>query len=164
MVNNLSRSLQSKTLSACKGQKLVNITLATLQSIRSDQCFDLFWQYVESRQSIVDVSPPELPRRRKVPHRFEVGETPTEYPASAKDYFRKLYFEGIDLIIAATKSRFDQQGFRILQKMEVALLEKREEQRSEVVKEILYSTTKIILKHNLLNSMPPVNRLWTMFR
>ena len=137
MVDNLSRSFQAKTLSACEGQKLVNVTLVTLQSIRSDQCFDLFWQYVESRRSVVEVSPPELPRRRKVPRRFEVGETPPEYPASAKDHFRRLYFEGIDLVIAAIKSRFDQQGFRILQKLEVALLEKQEVQRSEVVKEVV---------------------------
>lgn len=67
MVDNLSRSLQSKTLSACEGHKLVNVTLVALQSIRSEHCFDLFWQCVESRQSAVDVTPPELPRRRKVP-------------------------------------------------------------------------------------------------
>ena len=35
-----------------------------------------------------------------------------------------------------TNSRFDQ-GFRTLQKLEVALLEEREEQRSEVVKEVI---------------------------
>ena len=104
MVDNLSRSLQAKTISACEGQKLVNITLVTLQSIRSDQWFDLFWQYIESRRSVVDVSPPELPRQRKVPRRFEVGETQLEYPASAKDNFRRLYFEGIDLVIASIKS------------------------------------------------------------
>ena len=104
MVDNLSRSLQAKTISACEGQKLVNITLVTLQSIRSDQWFDLFWQYIESRRSVVDVSPPELPRQRKVPRRFEVGETQPEYPASAKDNFRRLYFEGIDLVIASIKS------------------------------------------------------------
>ena len=104
MVDNLSHSLQAKTISACEGQKLVNITLVTLQSIRSDQWFDLFWQYIESRRSVVDVSPPELPRQRNVPHRFEVGETQLEYPASAKDNFRRLYFEGIDLVIASIKS------------------------------------------------------------
>ena len=97
----------------------------------------LFWQYVESRRSVVDVSPPELPRRRKVPRRFEVGETAPEYPVSAKDHFRRLYFEGIDLVIAAIKNRFDQQGYRVLQKVEVALLEKRDVERSEVVNEVV---------------------------
>ena len=48
-----------------------------------------------------------------------------------------MYFEGIDLVIAAIKSRFDQQGFRVLQKLEVALLEKRDVQRSEVVNEMV---------------------------
>ena len=33
MVDNLSRSLPAKTLSACEGQRLVNVTLVALQSI-----------------------------------------------------------------------------------------------------------------------------------
>lgn len=137
MVNNLSRSLQAKTLSACEGQKLVSVTLVTLQSIRSEPRFDLFWQYVESQRSVLNVSRPELPRCRKVPRRFEVGETPPQYPASTKDHFQRKYFEGIDLVIAAIKSRFEQQGFRVLQKLEVALLEKRDEQHSEVVNKVV---------------------------
>ena len=48
-----------------------------------------------------------------------------------------LYFEGIDLIIAAIKSRFDQQGFHVIQKLEVALLEKRDVERSYVVNEVV---------------------------
>ena len=64
MADNLSRSLQEKCISACEGQKLISLTLATFQSIRSDECFDLFWDYVEGRRSMVDVSSPSLPRQR----------------------------------------------------------------------------------------------------
>ena len=35
IVNNLSRTLQSVTMSACEGQELVSVTIRTLQSIRS---------------------------------------------------------------------------------------------------------------------------------
>ena len=37
MIDNLSRSLQAKHMSACEGQKLVQVTLSALQSIRSDE-------------------------------------------------------------------------------------------------------------------------------
>jgi len=43
MADNLSRTLQASTLSACEGQRVVKMTLQSLQSIRSDECFDLFW-------------------------------------------------------------------------------------------------------------------------
>ena len=64
---------------------LINFTCAALQSIRSESCFDLFLQYLERRRSAVEVSPPMLPRCRKVPCQYEVGEAPPEYPASEKD-------------------------------------------------------------------------------
>ena len=43
MVDNFSRSLQSTRLSACERQRIVQTTKLTFQSIRSDQCSDLFW-------------------------------------------------------------------------------------------------------------------------
>ena len=38
IVDNLSRTLQSATMSACEGQELVSVTIRTLQSIRSEEC------------------------------------------------------------------------------------------------------------------------------
>lgn len=137
MADNLSRSLQEKCISACEGQKLISLTLATFQSIRSDECFDLFWDYVEGRRSMVDVSSPSLPRQRKVPRRFEDGEGAPEYPRTAKDYYRRIYFEGIDLITSAIRNRFEQKGFQILQKLETALTTIEQPQRSEALKEVI---------------------------
>ena len=37
MVDNLSRTLQAQGISACEGQKVVSMTLATFQSMRSDE-------------------------------------------------------------------------------------------------------------------------------
>ena len=39
MADNLSRSLQAATLSACEGQQVAKTTLATFQAIRTDECF-----------------------------------------------------------------------------------------------------------------------------
>lgn len=82
MVDNLSRSLQARTISAYEGQQLVSMTQTTLQSMRTDECFGLFWEYLERRRSSVDVSSPTLPRCRKVPRRFEIGESAPEHPTT----------------------------------------------------------------------------------
>jgi len=80
MVDNLSRSLQATSKSACDGQRIVGLTLTTLQSIRSDESFQAFWDTVEISQASVDVTAPTLPRQRKVPRRYEIGESAPEYP------------------------------------------------------------------------------------
>lgn len=137
MADNLSRSLQGKSISACEGQKLVSLTLASYQSIRSEDCFHLFWEYVEIRRSKAEVSSPTLPRQRKAPRRFEEGEGAPEYPSTAKDYYRRIYFEGIDLITSAIRNRFDQKGFQILQKLETVLTTIEQPQQSEALKDVI---------------------------
>ena len=106
MADNLLRTLQTSALSACEGQSVVKMTLQSLQSIQSDECFDMFWEYIELRRSLVDVSSPTLPRRRKTPRRFEIGEATPEHPSSVQDHYQRIYFESIDLAIATIRDRF----------------------------------------------------------
>ena len=67
MIDNLSRLLQAKHMSACESQKLVQVTLSAVQSIRSDEQFSFFWQYVDVRRSRLDgaISSPVLNRHKK---------------------------------------------------------------------------------------------------
>ena len=124
MVDNLSRSLQAKLMSACEGQKLVQLTLSALMSLRTDEQFSLFWQYVEKRRSINDlVCPPELPRHRKVPRRFEVGSSISEQQnISPEDHYRHIYFQALDTASTTITDRFNQRGYQMLQKLESVLL------------------------------------------
>ena len=115
MVDNLSRSLQSTRLSACEGQRIVLTTKLTFQSIQSDQCFDLFWKYLETRRLSIDVPDPTLPRHRKVPPRFETGKAAPEYPTNVKNHYRRIYYQAIDLTTTAIANRFDKWGFQMLQ-------------------------------------------------
>ena len=46
-----------------------------VQSIRSDDAFKLFWQNVVLKTKNLDVEEPTLHRRRKVPRRYEVGNS-----------------------------------------------------------------------------------------
>ena len=79
--DNLSRTLQKKDFLLAEGQLTMEQTRRTLMSIRS---FDLFWEKVNSMASDLDVSDPVLPRRRKVPRRYEEGHASPEYPSTPK--------------------------------------------------------------------------------
>ena len=82
--DNLSKTLQKKEFSAAEGQLTMEQRKRTLMSIRNDDSFDLFWEKVNSMASDLDVSDPVLPRRRKVPRRYEEGHVPSEYSSTLK--------------------------------------------------------------------------------
>lgn len=110
-------------MSACEGQSIVKKTVQSLQLIRSDEQFNVFWKYLEQRLSKIDVSPPALPRRRKAPRRLEVGEGAPEYAATVEDHYRRIYFEVIDILLAAIQERFGQKGFQVLQQVETLIVD-----------------------------------------
>ena len=85
--HNLSRTLQGKC-PAFAGHKVPKMTRMTLLSMSNEENFDLFWMKVGKMKEDVGVGEPVLPRRRKVPKRFEDGATPAKFPSSSKELFR----------------------------------------------------------------------------
>ena len=71
--DNLSSTLQHRSMSAAEGQEIAHMTVQTLKTLRSDQSFDVFWSKVNQFASSRDVNEPQLPRKRKTPRRFEEG-------------------------------------------------------------------------------------------
>jgi len=69
------------------------MTVKTLQSLRSDSNFDLFWRKAEIAREKLDFDEPELPRKRN-----EVGNAKPEFSTDCKQQFCQHYFEAIDLI------------------------------------------------------------------
>ncbi len=106
--DNLSKALQSTSMSAAEGQKIAEMTVITLQSMRSDENFTLFWSLVKLKGSELNVNDPTMPRRRKRPRRYDDGSHSGDFPSTVEDYYRQIYFEAIDLIINGIKNRFDQ--------------------------------------------------------
>lgn len=62
--DNLSCTLQHKDLSAVEGQ---SVAVTTLQSICTDEMFDLFWEKIQKECKKIDVEEAKLPRARKAP-------------------------------------------------------------------------------------------------
>ena len=74
MADNLLNALQESTVAVSDGQSLMNMTVAFIQSTRSEELFTAFWQTVETKREhcntqIVD---PGLPHHRKWPRGSKV--------------------------------------------------------------------------------------------
>ena len=51
-------------------QSIASLTIKTMQKLRSDDSFDLFWTNVNSKADKLEIGPPGLPRKRRRPARF----------------------------------------------------------------------------------------------
>ncbi|XP_062585373.1 zinc finger MYM-type protein 1-like [Saccostrea cucullata] len=120
--DNLSRTLQKKDLSAAEGQHLTDLSLTSLSAMRKEESFDSFWESLNGKLNELDVSEPTLPRRRKMPKRYETGKAPPEFTTSEKDLYRQQYFEALDLVVNCVKDRFDQPGYQVYRHLEDVLL------------------------------------------
>ena len=127
--DNLSRTLQHASMSAAEGQQITAMTVATLNSMRSDDQFDRFWDLAILKAEELGISEPQLPRQRKLPHRYDDGSASGHFPSTPKAHFKPAYFEAIDIITNCVQERFDQPGYRIHRSLETLLIKasKREE-------------------------------------
>lgn len=120
--DNLSKTLQHMNMSAAEGQAVAQMTLDTLSNIRTEESFKLFWQTVNSHASSLDVDEPRLPRKRKMPKRFQEGDAAHFFPTTTEDLYRQHYYEALDLATAGIKDRFDQPGYTVYRKTQDLLL------------------------------------------
>lgn len=112
--DNLSSSLQAKDLCASQAQTMATKTVLTLNKIRTDRDFNLFWKKVTLKVESLNIEEPKLPRKRKAPARIEDclgGKAAPEYSNDAISYYRRIYNESLDHIVNVIKDRFDQQDF-----------------------------------------------------
>ena len=63
-----------------------------------------------------------LPKRTRVSRRIEIGTGEPTYPVTAQRYYRRIYFEAIDLMMNTIDQRFDQPSFDTNAKMESLLI------------------------------------------
>ena len=120
--DNLSKTLQSHKLSAAEGQRIALMTVATLNVLRDDTQFDLLWKSLQETRTKLDVDDPVLPRKRKVPRRYEEGSAETEFFDVCKPLYCQQYYEALDLILNAIQARFDQPGFKMYRNLQDLLL------------------------------------------
>ena len=89
--DNLSRTLQHKSLSAEEGQQVAQMTVDTITSLRNDDAFDLMWEKVSRKARSLNVSDPQLPRRRKMPRRLCEGSCEGDFHETPKEHYRGTF-------------------------------------------------------------------------
>ena len=88
--DNLSRTLQHASMSAAEGQQVTAMTVATLNSMRSGDQFDLFWDLAILKAEKLGVSEPQLPRQRKLPPRYDDSLAGGDFPSTPKHTSNQL--------------------------------------------------------------------------
>lgn len=109
--DNLSKTLQGTSISASEGQAVASMTVTVLVKIRDSDSFPLFWKVVTTKAMKLGIGALELPRRRRVPRRFEMGIAEAEFPSTPEEHYRRIYFEALDLVVACIQECFDQPGY-----------------------------------------------------
>ena len=115
MAEYLSSSLQASNMSANEGQSIMKMTILTLEGMRSEECFLLFWEKTEKKRQKLGVEVPQLPRQRKIPRSLEVGTSIPEVGKSVDDLYRKTYFEVIDFVLHAFALDSTKKGIEYLE-------------------------------------------------
>ena len=117
--DNLSRTLQHTKMSALSGKRVACLTKDVLEKMRNDTSCRSFCDVVLLKsKSYPSMSGPMLPRRTRAPRRIEIGTGEPTCPVTAQDYYRRIYFEAIDLMMNAIDQLFDQPRFHTFAKME----------------------------------------------
>ena len=119
---NLSKSLQSETISAAEGQEIANHSVKVLKSCRNDHSFDTFWMSLQSKKEQYDISEPELKRKKKRPSRIEDNNT-HYFPSSPVDMYRAIYNQALDDVTNGIESRFNQQDWKTFVNLQTTLFE-----------------------------------------
>ncbi len=104
--DNLSKTLQSSSVSAAEGQKIAEMTVVTLESIRCDEHFCLFGDLLKKRAAELDIDDPKLPRRRKQPKRYDENSSTSSFPSTVEEYYKRNYFEALDELVKGIRNRF----------------------------------------------------------
>lgn len=129
ITDNLSKTLQSEKMSGTSSQRLANLTVKTLEGMRTDDNFNLFFEFVTEKASKLPVDEPKLKRKRRTPNysmlQFIDGQeslSTAHHPVTVEDEFREVYFDTLDHVTTSIKERFDQPSFQVYSKLEELLL------------------------------------------
>ena len=107
--DSLIGAIQKKTLTASEAQGIAAMTVKTLSLLRNEEMWTMFWKKLNCQADGNHVSSPTLPRRCRAPLRLEDcidGKAMPEYPERVDDYYRRIYFEALDLVTTIINDRF----------------------------------------------------------
>ena len=117
----VSRALQAKNTTVQEALGAVNVAASFFQRNRDDETFERFYMASREQAKEYNIDEPVLPRYRRPPRRFDDGAAPHIFE-TPQDYYRKQYFEALDLISEELARRFDQKFLAVPKAIEDLLL------------------------------------------
>ena len=108
----LSLLLQNPSISSTAAQTAAGTLSSKFHSMRSDDSFNDFWNNTLQKGKSLEAAEPVLPRLQRKPKRVDDGAEGVVF-ATPKDWYRSVYFQFLDCIIAAVSSRFNQPCFSL---------------------------------------------------
>ena len=91
--------------------------------MREEASFHMFFEKVRASAEKLEVDDPKLPRKRKVPSRYEDGEAPAEFESTVEEHYRQIFYQTIDMVTNCIRERFQQKDYvETFQTMENLLL------------------------------------------
>lgn len=115
----VSITLQRKDINAQEASRAVSLATNFFNRQRSDSAFDDFYKAtVKEAEELTQ--PPVLPRQRKVPKRYD--DEGHHHFTSVEDYYRRQYYELLDLLLSELDRRFQQPSFQVMKSMEDLLI------------------------------------------
>ena len=78
----LIQTLQSTQMTAVNAQIVSRACVATLELIRAENEFKLFWNKVKQFAEKHKTDEPHLPRRKNIPNRYMIRKAAGEHPQS----------------------------------------------------------------------------------
>ena len=109
-------------MTAIDAQVISRACVTTLQSLRSEDEFNLFWAKVKQFATAHNIYAPSLPRRRNAPIKHMLGKAPGEHPEEAEDDYRRKYYAVLDTVVSCIKERFEQPDYEIYSSLELLLV------------------------------------------
>jgi hypothetical protein len=112
-------SLQGESVTASDAKLASTAVCNTIERLRSDTEFSLFWDSAISRACELQLPEPRLPRTRR-PRRYDAGSVPGIF-SSPNEYYQKICYEFADNINGHIKKRFNQENYTLYLKAELLL-------------------------------------------
>ena len=116
--DNLSKTIQATVMPAVEARRLSKLCTEVFKKIRTENCFDQFWELTKLTQHLLNVKDPALPRARKRPLRYEDDNGEAYHPSTPKDHYRQIYYQCLDGAIMTIDTRFNQKDFIMYSKLE----------------------------------------------
>ena len=98
------------------GKKTADLTLQTINSLRSESEFELLWQKTVQQAEVLEITQPSLSHKRKRPAKLLNENEASLYDevSDVKIFYRRIYFDAI--------TRFSQPGYRTIRNIEQLIL------------------------------------------